>query len=102
MAEQRCPHCSGKTTARSEETRRQLMNRLKRIEGQVRGLQRMLEQDAYCADILTQSAAVSAALSAFNRDLLERHLHTCVVRDIRSGDDNAVGELTELLRKLMK
>ena len=78
------------------------MNRLKRIEGQVRGLQRMLEQDAYCADILTQSAAVSAALSAFNRDLLERHLHTCVVRDIRSGDDNAVGELTELLRKLMK
>ena len=102
MAEQQCPHCSGKKTERSEEARRQLMNRLKRIEGQVRGLQRMLEQDAYCADILTQSAAVSAAIGAFNRDLLERHLHSCVVRDIRSGDDEAVEELTALLRKLMK
>ncbi len=78
------------------------MNRLKRIEGQVRGLQRMLEEDAYCADILTQAAAVNAALNAFSRDLLERHLHSCVVRDIRSGDDGAVTELTELLRKLMK
>ena len=78
------------------------MNRLKRIEGQVRGLQRMLEEDAYCADILTQAAAVNAALNAFSRDLLERHLKSCVVRDIRSGDDGAVTELTELLRKLMK
>lgn len=78
------------------------MNRLKRIEGQVRGLQRMLEEDAYCADILTQAAAVNAALNAFSRDLLERHLNSCVVRDIRSGDDGAVTELTELLRKLMK
>ena len=78
------------------------MNRLKRIEGQVRGLQRMLEEDAYCADILTQAAAVNAALNAFSRDLLERHLHSCVVRDIRSGDDGAVTELTELLRKLIK
>lgn len=78
------------------------MNRLKRIEGQVRGLQRMLEEDVYCADILTQSAAVSAAIGAFNRDLLERHLNSCVVRDIRSGEEGAVEELTELLRKLMK
>ncbi len=102
MSEQRCPHCSGKKTERSEAERRLLMNRLKRIEGQVRGLQRMLEEDAYCADILTQSTAVNAALNAFNRDLLARHLHSCVVRDIRSGDDGAVDELTELLRKLMK
>ena len=102
MAERRCPHCSEKKTERSEAERRQLMNRLKRIEGQVRGLQRMLETDAYCADILTQSAAVRAALDAFSRDLLERHLHSCVVRDIRSGDDSAVSELTELLRKLMR
>ncbi|MBR3449082.1 MAG: metal-sensing transcriptional repressor [Oscillospiraceae bacterium] len=102
MAEQRCPHCSGKKTERSEAEKKQLMNRLKRIEGQVRGLQRMLEEDAYCADILTQSAAVTAALNAFSRDLLERHLNSCVVRDIRSGDDGAVTELTELLRKLMK
>ena len=102
MNEKKCPHCSEKKTVRSEEERKKLMNRLRRIEGQVRGLQKMLDQDAYCADILTQSAAVSAAINAFNRDLLVRHLHTCVVRDIRSGDDEAVEELAELVKKLMK
>lgn len=100
MAEKRCPCC--KKTERSEDERRKLMNRLKRIEGQVRGLQKMLENDAYCADILTQSAAVSAAINSFNKDLLARHLHTCVVRDIRAGDDAAVDELAELVKKLMK
>ncbi len=102
MPDTRCPHCGDKKTERSAEERKKLMNRLKRIEGQVRGLQRMLEEDAYCADILTQSAAVSAAINAFNKDLLARHLHTCVVRDIRSGDDAAVDELAELVKKLMK
>ena len=102
MAEKRCLHCAEKKTARSDEERKKLMNRLKRIEGQVRGLQKMLENDAYCADILTQSAAVSAAINSFNKDLLARHLHTCVVRDIRSGDDSAVDELAELVKKLMK
>ena len=93
---------SARKKVRDENERHDLMNRLKRIEGQVRGLQRMLEEDAYCADILTQSAAVSAAINAFNKDLLARHLHTCVVRDIRSGDDAAVDELAELVKKLMK
>ena len=102
MNHKQCPHCAEKKTARSDEERKKLMNRLKRIEGQVRGLQKMLENDAYCADILTQSAAVSAAINAFNKDLLARHLHTCVVRDIRSGDDSAVDELAELVKKLMK
>ena len=101
-AEKDCCACSKKHKERSPEEYRDLINRLNRIEGQVRGLQRMLDQDAYCADILTQSAAVSAAINAFNRDLLTRHLHSCVVRDIRSGDDGAVEELAELLRKLMK
>lgn len=94
--------CCHKTTERSAEERKKLMNRLRRIEGQVRGLQKMLEQDTYCADILTQSAAVSAAINAFNRDLLVQHLHTCVVRDIRAGDEQAVEELAELVKKLMK
>lgn len=102
MAEKQCPHCAEKKTERSAEERRKLMNRLKRIEGQVRGLQKMLENDAYCADILTQSAAVNAAINAFNQDLLARHLHTCVVRDIRAGDDSAADELAALVRKLMK
>ena len=106
--------CCCKKTERSEEERRALMNRLSRIEGQVRGVKRMveegqirgirgmLERDAYCADILTQSAAVSAAMNGFNRALLNAHLHNCVVRDIRAGDDSVVDELTELLQKLMK
>ena len=102
MSEKQCPHCAEKKTERSEAERKKLMNRLKRIEGQVRGLQKMLENDAYCADILTQSAAVNAAINAFNQDLLARHLHTCVVRDIRAGDDAAVDELAALVRKLMK
>lgn len=101
MSEQRCPFCE-KKTERSEEERKKLMNRLKRIEGQVRGLQKMLENDAYCADILTQSAAVNAAVNAFNKDLLARHLRTCVVRDIRAGNEDAVEELAELVKKLMK
>ncbi|MBQ5335158.1 MAG: metal-sensing transcriptional repressor [Oscillospiraceae bacterium] len=94
--------CGERHTLRGEEERKSLMNRLKRIEGQVRGLQNMLERDAYCADILTQTAAVSAALSAFSRELLSKHLHTCVLRDVRAGDDSAMDELAELVGRLMK
>lgn len=97
----RCPHCA-KKTARSEQDKKRLMNRLKRIEGQVRGLQNMLAQDAYCADILTQSAAVKAAINAFNRDLLSLHIHGCVARELRSGNDAVIDELTETVQKLMK
>lgn len=95
-----CPHC--KTTKRSEEQRKKLINRLKRIEGQIRGLENMLEQEAYCNDILTQSAAVNAALSAFNRELLASHIHSCVARDLRDGKDEVVDELMLTLAKLMK
>ena len=97
-----CCHCSGKKTERSADERRRLMNRLKRIEGQIRGLQRMLEQDAYCADIIIQSTAVGAALNAFNRELLNRHLHTCVLHDVLEGDAGAMDELAELVSRLMK
>ena len=94
--------CCCKTTDRSEEERHRLINRLSRIEGQIRGIKGMLERDAYCADILTQSAAVSAAMNSFNKELLSSHIHTCVVRDIRNGDEDVVDELTEIIRKLMK
>lgn len=87
---------------RSEQEKRDLMNRLKRIEGQVRGLQRMLEEDAYCPDILVQASAVNSALNSFSRTLLCSHLHTCVTKDIREGRDEAVDELMETLKKLMK
>ena len=96
-----CPACE-KHTERGTEERKKLMNRLSRIEGQVRGLRSMIERDAYCADVLTQSAAVSAAINAFNRDLLARHIRSCVVRDIQAGDEATVDELVNLVQKLMK
>ena len=91
-----------RTTSRSEEDRKKLINRLSRIEGQIRGIKGMVEKDCYCVDILTQSSAVSAAINAFNRELLGEHIHSCVVRDIREGDDAVVDELISLLQKLMK
>lgn len=98
--EQGC--CCRKTKDRSEEEIRRLLNRLSRIEGQIRGIRRMVEQDAYCTDILTQSAAVTAAMNAFNRDLLANHIRTCVADDIRDGKDEVIDELVETLQKLMK
>ena len=97
-----CCCCSSRTKKRSEEEIKCLINRLSRIEGQIRGIKGMIEKDAYCADILTQSAAVSAAVNAFNRELLSSHIRTCVADDIRAGKDETVDELTELIKKLMK
>lgn len=87
---------------RSEEQKKKLLNRLKRIEGQIRGIQAMIEKDAYCNDVLMQSAAVNAALNAFNRELLSSHIHTCVARDIREGRDEVIDELVATLQKLMR
>ena len=78
------------------------MNRLNRIEGQIRGLKRMLENDAYCPDILIQAAAASAALNAFNRELLSNHIHTCVVNDIKEGKEETVDELVDTIYKMMR
>ena len=79
-----------------------LLNRLSRIEGQIRGIRGMVEKNAYCTDILVQSAAVSAAMNAFNRDLLANHIRTCVVTDIRDGKEDVIDELVLTLQKLMK
>ena len=94
--------CSHRKKARDEKERHDLMNRLKRIEGQVRGLQRMLDEDAYCPDIRTQASAVNSALNSFCRTLLANHLRTCVSEDIRAGREDTVDELMETLKKLMK
>ncbi len=102
MTESTCPHCSSRKKERSEAEVKSLMNRLKRIEGQVRGLQRMLEEDAYCPDILTQASAVNSAINSFCRVLLTNHLRTCVVKELRAGHDEAVDELADTLQKLMK
>ena len=87
---------------RSDEERRDLDARLSRIEGQIRGIRKMVENNAYCNDILTQSAAVNAAVNAFNRELLAEHLRTCVARDLKDGHDEIVDELAATLQKLMK
>ena len=97
-----CPCCCKKHTARSEEEKKKLINRLKRIEGQIRGIIGMMENDAYCNDILIQSAAVNAAVNAFNKELLASHIRTCVARDIREGKDEVIDELVATLQKLMR
>ena len=100
MAEKTC-ECR-KTTDRSEEERKKLIHPLNRIEGQIRGIRGMVERDAYCPDILVQSAAASAAINSFNRDLIARHIKGCVVRDIKNGDEAVIDELVGTLQKLMK
>ena len=104
MEEEKNRCCCGmdKTTLRQPEEKKKLLNRLKRIEGQVRGLQAMIERDAYCYDILTQSAAVNAAMNAFNKAILAHHIEGCVARDIREGKDEVIDELVTILQKLMK
>lgn len=94
--------CSDKKTKRAENEKKKLMNRLKRIEGQVRGIENMLEEDAYCNDILIQSAAIVAAMNAFNKELLACHIKSCVLRDIRNGNDEVIDELVDTIQKLMK
>ena len=94
--------CCTRTKHRNEDELTRLIHRLNRIEGQVRGLKNMLEKDAYCTDILTQSSAVAAALNAFNRELLASHIRTCVADDIRAGKDEVLDELLGTLQKLMK
>lgn len=91
-----------KCKCREESEYKDLINRLSRIEGQVRGVKKMVEDDRYCIDILTQVSAVQAALNAFNRVLLNNHIKSCVVDDIRDGKEETVDELCAALQKLMK
>ena len=97
-----CPGCCHKTKDRPEKEYKDLMNRLSRIEGQVRGVRRMVEEGAYCPDILIQVSAVNAALNSFNKVLLANHIRTCVADDIRGGKDETIDELVTTLQKLMR
>ena len=91
-----------KTKERTEKEYKDLINRLSRIEGQVRGIRKMVESDCYCPDILVQVSAVNAALNSFNKVLLANHIRTCVVDDIREGKDETIDELVTVLQKLMR
>ena len=94
--------CCHPEKQRTEEEKKTLLNRLNRIEGQVRGLKNMIEKDAYCVDVLTQASAVSSAMSGFSREVLKNHVNTCVIEDIRAGNDCVVDELLTILTKMMK
>jgi len=103
MNEEKNEMCSStKTKVRTQKEYKDLTNRLSRIEGQVRGIKKMIEEDAYCTDILTQVSAVQAALNSFNKVLLANHIRSCVADDIREGRDEAIDELVNTLQKLMK
>ena len=97
-----CPHCGDRKKERTPEEQKALLRRLKLAEGQIRGIQKMVEEDAYCPDILIQVSAVTAALNSFNRELLACHIHSCVAEDIRAGKEEAVEEFVKVLQKLMK
>ena len=100
MAVELC--CCHKHKERSEKEYRDLINRLNRIEGQIRGIKGMVERDAYCPEILVQVAAANAALNSFNKVLLANHIRTCVADDIRDGKEETIDELVTVLQKLMK
>ncbi len=91
-----------KVRAKDGKEYQDLIKRLNKIEGQVRGVKKMVEDDRYCVDILTQVSAISCALNAFNKKLLSEHIKSCVVNDIKSGHTEVVDELCETLQKLMK
>ena len=97
-----CLQCSGKHKTPDDKAFKDLMNRLKRIEGQIRGLEKMVENNAYCPDILIQVSAATSALNSFNKTLLACHIRGCVARDIRDGKDESIDELCGVLQKLMK
>jgi len=94
--------CTHKTKERDADEYKSLMNRLNRIEGQIRGIKKMVENNAYCTDIITQAAAASSALNSFNRELLSNHIRTCVEQDIKDGKYETVDDLISTLQKLLK
>lgn len=100
MNEKNCDICRIKK--RDGEEKRSLMNRLSRIEGQIRGVRGMLEEDAYCTDILVQISAISSALRAFSKELLRSHVKSCVTEDIKAGKEDTVDDLLEAVYKLMR
>ncbi len=94
--------CCGKTKVRSDEEKRALLNRLSRIEGQVRGIKQMLSEDKYCVDILTQASATSSALNSFSKEILESHIRSCVAEGVRSGDEEKIEELISTIGRFIK
>ena len=124
MKDKSCPHCStgdaieeiiekeaasvknccmsGKTKERAQKEYKDLINRLSRIEGQIRGIRGMIENDAYCVDVLTQVSAARSSLNSFSKVVLSNHIKSCVAEDVRQGSTEKVNELVDLLQKMMR
>lgn len=94
--------CCKKHKYRDEEEKKKLLNRLKKAEGQIRGIEKMVEESAYCPDILILVSAVTSALNAFNKELLASHIKSCVADDIKKGNDEVIDELVSVIQKTMK
>lgn len=97
-----CECCQCRKKERTAEEKKSLINRLSRIEGQIRGLKEMVESDAYCTDIITQASAAAAAVNSFNKELLATHIKGCVAEDIRNGKEGTIDDLVKTLQKLMR
>ena len=102
MIENKCPVCGERSKHRKGEEYKKLIHRLNRIEGQIRGVKKMVEEDRYCIDIINQVAAANAALNSFTKVMLANHIHTCVTEDVQAGNSEKVDELVKTLQKLMK
>ncbi len=97
-----CPHCSDRKKYRSDKEKEDLLKRLRRAEGQIRGIENMIENDGYCPDILVQVSAVTAALNSFNKELMACHMRSCVAEDIRAGKEESIDEFVKVMQRLMK
>ena len=95
-------NCCCQKKVRNEKEIKNLMNRLNRIEGQIRGIKRMLEEDAYCIDIINQVSAANCALNSFTKVILANHIKSCVAEDVKEGSEEKLDELVKTLQKLMK
>lgn len=94
--------CCHKTKERDVKEYKDLCNRLSRIEGQIRGIKGMVEKDAYCIDILNQVSAAQSALNSFTKVLLDNHIKSCVVQDIKEGKEDTVEELVKTIGKFIR
>lgn len=102
MKEKQCKNCSGKKTVRTKEEKKIVTDRLNRIEGQIKGIKRMIEEDRYCSDILMQLSAVENSIKSLSNHVLENHLYTCVTNDLEAGNLEVIDEMVSLFKKFNK
>lgn len=101
-SQEQCHHHEHRTSHHSDKVKKNLITRLNRIEGQIRGIKALIEKDTYCDDVITQISATQSALNGVSKVLLEGHLRTCVVERIQEGDEEIIDELLTTVQRLMK